>query len=317
MDRGASRRFADINACPAFPGIAGTCTAGSPGAACPAPAALPAGCNCTNGVTTCGCQIQQPNVPTPAICSTICRGNGVPRYGDYNGLGCSPQLIAAAWAATVNVNGNPTPDNAINVNVRTIGTELRHHLGTAGSGNFIQRVDSPNSIPEFDLVFASRFGGINTLVHLVRSNHVPGVPWSKKLPLYYMVQDEAGRDEQPLGASIIQSHFPLQGQQKRKGALEAVVRVQASFVPHIPPQPRDQYLTFHTQSSSGTWSYQGSIKVGGEPISGVTGDPALIQSTRGDNGNFEMLVPQGDNLVHYVRDNDLPKSPWSAGRNCF
>ena len=49
----------------------------------------------------------------------------------------------------------------------------------------------------------------------------------------------------------------------------------------------------------------------GRRITGVTGDPAPIQSTRGDNGNFEMLVRQGNRVVHCMRDNDLPGTRWS------
>jgi hypothetical protein len=84
-----------------------------------------------------------------------------------------------------------------------------------------------------------------------------------------------------------------------------------SSKPAKPAAGKDEYLAFYTKPpQSNTWSFLGPIKVNGVGIRGVTGDPALIQSTRGDNGYFEMLVPQGRKLVHYVRDNDLPFSPW-------
>ncbi|GIJ89477.1 hypothetical protein Asppvi_008419 [Aspergillus pseudoviridinutans] len=47
----------------------------------------------------------------------------------------------------------------------------------------------------------------------------------------------------------------------------------------------------------------------------ATGPASLIQSTYGtpkDPGNFELVVPEGSNLVHYFRDNNpaLDPSPW-------
>jgi hypothetical protein len=45
-------------------------------------------------------------------------------------------------------------------------------------------------------------------------------------------------------------------------------------------------------------------------VTGVTGDPVLIQSTWGIKGNFEVFVPQGNVIGHYFRDNDSPGFPW-------
>jgi hypothetical protein len=45
----------------------------------------------------------------------------------------------------------------------------------------------------------------------------------------------------------------------------------------------------------------------------VTGNPVLIQSRFGAQGNFELIAPaQGGGLVHYWRNNDDPSHPWSA-----
>lgn len=45
--------------------------------------------------------------------------------------------------------------------------------------------------------------------------------------------------------------------------------------------------------------------------------PALIQSTFGTQGNFEMVAPYpGGGLAHYYRDNDQPLMPW-IGPNVF
>jgi hypothetical protein len=37
---------------------------------------------------------------------------------------------------------------------------------------------------------------------------------------------------------------------------------------------------------------------------------SLIQSTFGKQGNYELVVPLGDHLAHYWRDNDSPDFPW-------
>jgi hypothetical protein len=55
------------------------------------------------------------------------------------------------------------------------------------------------------------------------------------------------------------------------------------------------------------------IMADGQPILGVTGPPAFIQSTTGVQGNFEMVVPEGGRLVRYWRDNNAPGLPWHQG----
>ncbi|GIJ97920.1 hypothetical protein Aspvir_000026 [Aspergillus viridinutans] len=45
----------------------------------------------------------------------------------------------------------------------------------------------------------------------------------------------------------------------------------------------------------------------------ATGPGCIIQSTYGtpnNPGNFEVVVPEGNNLVHYWRDNSAPGNPW-------
>lgn len=41
--------------------------------------------------------------------------------------------------------------------------------------------------------------------------------------------------------------------------------------------------------------------------------PAMIQSTFGNVGNFEVVVKEGTQLRHYWRDNDHPNKPWHRG----
>ena len=46
---------------------------------------------------------------------------------------------------------------------------------------------------------------------------------------------------------------------------------------------------------------------------GVAGNPVLIQSNFGKNGNFELVTPLSTGgLGHFARDNDAPGFPWSG-----
>ena len=86
------------------------------------------------------------------------------------------------------------------------------------------------------------------------------------------------------------------------GNFEAIVRMQRAG---------QSFLAFYVfDSGSLKWNGPAELTADGEPITGVTGDPALIQSTFGTQGNFELVVPQGNRLVHYFRDNDTPDFPW-------
>ena len=73
--------------------------------------------------------------------------------------------------------------------------------------------------------------------------------------------------------------------------------------------PTSQTLA-HVVRGSGGWSSPAPILVNGQRIEGVTGDPAFIQSTFGSKGNFEVLVPMGNRLLHFFRDNDAHGYPW-------
>jgi hypothetical protein len=47
-------------------------------------------------------------------------------------------------------------------------------------------------------------------------------------------------------------------------------------------------------------------------MSGVAGNPVLIQTRFGTKGNFELVVPsQTGGLLHFWRNNDAPGLPWS------
>jgi hypothetical protein len=69
------------------------------------------------------------------------------------------------------------------------------------------------------------------------------------------------------------------------------------------------YWRDNSNGSDQTW-YQGPVV-----SNKATGAGSMIQSTYGtpDNpGNFEVVVPEGRNLVHYSRDNSQKSTPWSG-----
>jgi hypothetical protein len=81
-----------------------------------------------------------------------------------------------------------------------------------------------------------------------------------------------------------------------------------------PAGKEESYLAVHHfDSATRQWNGPFPVVVDGQPVTGVTGDPALIQSTYGKQGNFEIVVPQGDQLMHYWRDNDALELPWRRG----
>jgi len=52
-------------------------------------------------------------------------------------------------------------------------------------------------------------------------------------------------------------------------------------------------------------------------FAGIAGNPALIQSRFGNQGNFELITPQhgflsGGSLIHLFRNNDDPQFPWAS-----
>ena len=92
----------------------------------------------------------------------------------------------------------------------------------------------------------------------------------------------------------------------KHGNFEAVIRV----APPIVGQGDHLEFAWIDSSGGGRWSGPFPIMVDGHPITGVTGDPVLIQSSWGNVGNFELFVPQGNVINHYYRDNDDPDLAW-------
>jgi hypothetical protein len=88
----------------------------------------------------------------------------------------------------------------------------------------------------------------------------------------------------------------------------------ASFSPvqsvTLNPNGNDNVLTMvvHNYLYNNQDSYSGVLLQGQVSC----GNPALIQSTFGVRGNFEVVAPhRGGGIGHYYRDNDQPSTPWS------
>jgi hypothetical protein len=93
---------------------------------------------------------------------------------------------------------------------------------------------------------------------------------------------------------IIQSHFGTEF--RHRGNLEVVVQ-------------EGDHVTHYSHDSF----KPGSPWVRGQSFgTGVSGGPAIIQSDfkSGKHGNFEVVVPEEKNLVHYWHDNSNTSLPW-------
>lgn len=135
----------------------------------------------------------------------------------------------------------------------------------------------------FEVVVPSRTGAGLGLVHYVRFNDVPGLPWSGPTKFGGAVSYQ--------GVSLIQSNFGLPGN------LE-VVAVNSS-----------NQLVHFWRDSGPSFAWSGPFVI----ANGVRGVPGIVQSRFGIMGNFEVVVPSlTGGLLHFWRNNDVPGLPWSG-----
>ena len=138
----------------------------------------------------------------------------------------------------------------------------------------------------FELVLSRPSGG---LTHWYRANDVRGNPW---------VGPGCFGSGYISGASLIQSMYATVGH----GNLEVVVCERPA------DQTRDQLAHYYRSGSSDIhWIGPHILPL----TANATGNPCLIQSSYGTQGNFEVVAPlAGGGLVHLYRDNDAPGFPW-------
>jgi Astacin (Peptidase family M12A) len=145
------------------------------------------------------------------------------------------------------------------------------------SGFFLQSTFGTKD--NFELV-APRIGG--GLAHYWRNNDVPGLPWSGAIPFGSGAVSDV---------SCVQSNFG-------PGNLEVVAR-------------EGNQLVFYWRTAFPPFAWSGPFAIPG--ANNITGNPALIQSTHGTRGNFELIAPYATGgLAHFWRDNDAPALPWNG-----
>jgi hypothetical protein len=155
-----------------------------------------------------------------------------------------------------------------------------------GPGSIIQTsfgTEIPGNPGNFDAVVLQG----NQLVHYWRTNGNAATSWQRGQVISTTATGPG---------SIIQSDFKT----GTDGNLEVVVQ-EGSQVRHY----------FHDSSQPNSpWVRAQAFGTG------VTGAPSMIQSDfkTGAHGNFEVVVPEGTNLVHYFHDNSNPTNPWQRGQ---
>jgi hypothetical protein len=148
------------------------------------------------------------------------------------------------------------------------------------------------------------------LVHYWRNNDDQNFGWNRGATFDFASHSAGNQGtsgESPLGVTLLQSNIKYDGVH---GNFEVVVRMHKDR----DADDRGDYLSFFGfDTGKRQWTSPQLVLVNGQPITGVTGDPAMIQSNYGGAGNYEMLVPEGSKLVHYWRNNDDQNYGWNRG----
>ena len=145
----------------------------------------------------------------------------------------------------------------------------------------VAMVQSTHGLGNYEVVAPLAAAGGGGLAHWHRDNGAAGYPWSP--PTFF---GTAGVD----AVAMLQSTFGPAGN------LELVVRAGGQ-------------LWHYYRDDGGTWAWTGPASIPG--TEGVSGKHAVLQSSLGGVGNFELVSPMaGGGLGHWWRDNDDPLLPW-------
>jgi hypothetical protein len=151
------------------------------------------------------------------------------------------------------------------------------------SGFFIQ--SSHGNVGNFELLTPRPAGG--GAAHYWRDNDAPETPWFASALAF-------GSPDDVNGLSLIQGSFGPAGN------LEAVAL-------------EGSQLVHHWRDDGGSWRWQARTLLPGS-VPAVF-DVALVQSTHGSTGNYEVVAPVaaagGGGLAHWSRQNDAFGLPWS------
>jgi hypothetical protein len=175
---------------------------------------------------------------------------------------------------------------------------MKSRLALAGGETHTQIAGIPSLIQSrfgakgnFEVVAPLMGGG---LAHYWRNNDDPDLPWSA--PTFF----GAGQID---AACLIQSNFGSPGN------LEVAARGGGNLFTFW----RDSGPAFNWNGPYPVAVEGAGGTCGRQPVTGVAGNPVLIQSRFGTKGNFELIVPlAAGGLAHYFRNNDDPALPWLA-----
>lgn len=189
-------------------------------------------------------------------------------------------------------------------------TLWRQELGSAAWTFVSEGSEETNNQAAPGCLMASSYGNLEILMPLYVASptafgifhywsppvYQPGQTWIKTTP-ESISPDASG------SPSLIQSSF--RGTPQSPGNFEALVQEGNSIIHYWRDNSKPGTPWNRVQSPSFTEH--------------ATGPAALIQSHFRGNptapGNFEALVPEGNKLVHYWKDNSAPNPTWSFGAN--
>jgi predicted acylesterase/phospholipase RssA len=97
----------------------------------------------------------------------------------------------------------------------------------------------------------------------------------------------------PVSIACIQANYGVPSN------LEAVVALSQSGA-----WPATSLVSLWYDAEHGVWNEAGPIAPAGVDLSNIAGDPMLFQSKFGRQGDFELFVPAGEQVLHLFRDND-------------
>jgi kumamolisin len=144
----------------------------------------------------------------------------------------------------------------------------------------------------FELAVPLAAGGV---AHYVRLNDQAACPWAGPDQIFGLSLGQLD------GISMIQNDYG-----GNPGNLAVVARV-------------NTLLMYYHRDSGPNFAWRGSkVVVNGYNVTGLSGNPVLIQSRFGTVGNYEVVVPLTiGGLAHFVRVNDVSTAPWCGPDQVF
>jgi hypothetical protein len=165
--------------------------------------------------------------------------------------------------------------------------------GADHAGNYYQSTFGESGNYELFVVKAGK------LVHLVRLNDTPAGPTWVEPPL----QPAMNAAATARGAAAFQSRFRGDGVHGNHELLSVVTQRSGTLL-------SSALMHWFFDSRLFQWFGPFQVVADGQPVTGVTGTPAVLQGDWHGPGAFELLVPIGGQLVHFYRDHSSPAYIW-------